>query len=118
MDFQDIMREMAANVALLVAAETTARRGTPTALSAALSSGASQELAAAKADRKYFSFQNPSANANAMWVNLRGATAVKDHTAVEVQPGQGFTMDASSFVTVTAIHVIGTSGQSFYAVEA
>ncbi len=91
------------------------RRGTLVGKSGTCN-GASQTVAAANAERSYFSFQNPSGNSGTMWVDPLGGTAASGSPRIEVEPGKGFAWTGEA-VPTNAITVIGTNGEKWTAYE-
>lgn len=76
--------------------------------------GASQQIAAALATRRYFFFENVSAED--LWINF-GVAAVAGQPSIKVPSGGSFVME-SGFISNQAINVIGaTTGSAFSAKE-
>lgn len=88
--------------------------GTATAYPLVLT-GADQIIIPLNARRLRATIQNPPNNANSIWV-AQGGAATADFNSQEVAPGQQFDT-ASGPLSTAALHVIGTNGQSIYAVE-
>lgn len=77
--------------------------------------GASQQLAAANATRKYFMFENVSSET--LWINF-GVVATQSQPSIKVLPNGYFFME-DFFVSNQTINVIGaTTGSAFTAKEA
>lgn len=76
--------------------------------------GTSQELAPARTRRRYFLFENISAED--MWLDF-GTAAVADEPSIKVPTGGSFVME-SGLVSSKAINVIAaTTGSKFVAKE-
>lgn len=79
------------------------------------SGGASQQVMAANASRKYLLVQNNSVAA--LWVNFTGA-AVTTQPAIQLAANGGSIVMEGSFVSTEAVTIIGaTTGQVFTAKE-
>lgn len=104
-------------VVATVADEVTAigARGTFTDRSGTITvGGASQQVMAANADRKYLLFVNSSDEIQ--WINF-GGDAVATQPSIPIQPQGSFVME-SGFINTGALHVIGaTTGKIFTAKE-
>ena len=89
--------------------------GSVTDISGSITNGGnSQQIAAAKSDRKYFEIQNISDTT--LYVNF-GAAATVDNNSWKISPGGSAAW--TNFVPTDAIHVIGaTTGKKFVAKQA
>ena len=100
-------------------------QGTPTDLSGSVTTGGtSQQLAAAKTDRRWLLVQNPSdataqgiSTAESLWVDWVNGEATDGTPSVELTPGATVTLDAG-FVATGAVYIIAaTTGHKFSAQE-
>jgi len=89
------------------------RRSVPVDLSAACT-GASQTVSPANTNRRFFKFQNISANP--MYLEITGAAATAT-TSYTVAPGATFTQE-NGHITTAAITVLGTATNLFVYKEA
>lgn len=76
--------------------------------------GTAQQVAAANSSRKYFLFQNVSAET--LWINF-GTTAVANQPSIKIPVDAGFVLEGL-FINTALISVIGaTTGSAFVAKE-
>lgn len=77
--------------------------------------GADVAVIPANAARKRVVIQNSPANNTSIWVRS-GAAATMDNNSQEIQPGQEYDT-AQGPISLTAIHIIGANGVTYYANE-
>lgn len=92
--------------------------GTLTNRSGAVTTGGtSQQIAAANAARKWLLLQNPSTNAESLWIQFGATAAVTDSPSVEIPVGASMTFEGT-FLFTDAVQVIAaTTGTKWTAKE-